>query len=229
MTTPTPAENHEIQKPDGDEPTTLATIRGLRERTITGKGLPANVRRLCVAHLTAEGYSAAEIAEIMTLSERTIIRDRKAIQEAYAIEPDPKLVPQFVGRLVMEADLVINRMWRAARDKGAEPGTRIDAEHRCYQVISDVLQRLQSLGYMPTAAQRVEASLKHQIDDLPPLDGLFLEMSRLRVVAQESQNGEMVQKLGELERITAHANLASTVAQLTAAQPAKEDDHAPAA
>jgi hypothetical protein len=207
-------------------PTVIETVKALHAGTINGKSLSVSARRACVEYLHTEGSSIPEIARLLDVCEKTIGRDRKAIQEAYAIDPDPRLVPVMVGRLCHEAELAINRIRRATRDKEAEPGIRIDGEHRCYQIYSDLVQRAQHLGYLPTATQRIEANLRHQMDDLPPVDDLMLEVNRLRVFAEESKDSQMTLKLGELLKITAHANLAHSVAELKAAAPAKGSTHA---
>jgi transposase-like protein len=204
----------------------LDTIKGLQSQTIQGKNLSPADRQACVEYLMTEGYSIPEMAKIIGVHERTILRDRKLIQEAYALKPDPVWMQQVIGRLYFEADVCTARIRRAARDKEVDPSVKIDAEHRCFQIREALVARLQQLGYLPTATQRIEASLKHQIDDLPSMGDLVVEMSRLRVVAEQSNNGDMIQKLGELERITAHATLASGITQLAGDTSTKEADHA---
>lgn len=190
----------------------LAVIRGIKNQSISPRNLSPADRQSCVEHLIGEGLAVFEIAEILKVSEKTISRDRKAIQAAHALEPHPELIPQMVGRLVSEADLVIMRIRRAARDKESTPAIKVDAEHRCYQITSDVIHRLQHLGYLPMATHRLEANLNHQIDDLPNFGELKLEIQRLRVVAGKDE--EAVAKLGEIEQTVLHAHAAHSVKQL---------------
>jgi len=212
-----------IEESGGPEkPTVLDTIRALQARKITGASLSQLDRRGCVEHLTTDGYSLAEIADILKVSERTIARDRKAIQETYAMDPDPKLVGQIVGRLAHEVEQCIARIRRAARDKDASPAHRIEAEHRCFEIFNGYVLRLQQLGYLPTAAHRLEANLKHDLEGLPHFEDIVLEMNRLRVVAEQSENSDLIGKLGALEQITARASLASQVHELAASKVGKE-------
>lgn len=198
-----------------EQPTILSTIRQLQSRSIAGRNLAQADRRACVEHLTSEGFSVAEIAEILKVSERTIIRDRKAVQQAHALEPHPELVSQMMGRLVREAELAIQRIRRVTREKQVSPAVRVDAEHRCFQILSELVQRLQGVGYIPTATQRVEADLLHRTAEVPDLDSLSVEVARLREVSIDSDGNvpeEVQQLVGELER----ASLAISV-QRTAA------------
>ncbi|MCI0350408.1 MAG: hypothetical protein L0Z53_13365 [Acidobacteriales bacterium] len=209
---PDASSQEQAEEADSGKPTVLEIIRNIKNQSISAKNLLATDRQSCVEHLTGEGLSLVEIAEVLKMSERTVARDRKSIQEANALEQRPELVPQMVGRLVCEAELAITQIRRAARDKGAQPAVRIDAQHRCYQITSDVIQRLQHLGYLPLAIHRFEGALNHQIDDLPNYGELQVELKRLRVVA--GKDNAMLAKLGELDQAVARAYVAESVAQL---------------
>ncbi len=173
-----------------DKPTVLSVIRALQSGTIGAKSISLSDRRACVEHLTGEGYTIVEVAEILKVSERTIARDRRAIQEAHAIERDPKLSEQMTGRLMREADLTISRMRRVAREKRTPPSVKVDAEHRCYQVLSDLVRTMQSLGYLPTAAHEIRADLTHRVDEPPGFDQMLAEVTRLELVLESSRGGD---------------------------------------
>ena len=191
------SNQNEIQKqnsePD-DTPTVLSVIRGLQNSALSAKNLSITSRRACVEHLTGEGYSVVEIAEILKVSERTIARDRQAIHVANAVQRDPALVEQVVGRLTHEADLSIGRMRRVAREKSTPASVKVEAEHRCYQVYSDLVQNLQRLGYLPTAAQEIRADLTHHVDQPPSFDEMLEELAQLERVlgAAESTPDESI-------------------------------------
>lgn len=200
--------------PEDEKPTVLETIRRLHDRSLTGKNLATDDRRAVVEHLSSDGMSVAQIAEILKVSERTVARDRKAIQQAHALEARPELIPQMVGRLVREAELSVGRIRTAARDKGADPGIRVDAEHRCYLIVSDMVHRLQQLGYLPTAAQRLEANLSHSLDGLPSAGDLQFEIQRLRVVSKD--NPALAARLSELQNALSTVNVAEELARVSA-------------
>lgn len=54
----------------------LETIQRLRAGDLRASMLDSEDRRACVEHLTAEGYSVAETAQVLGVSDRTISRDR---------------------------------------------------------------------------------------------------------------------------------------------------------
>jgi hypothetical protein len=202
----------------------VSLIQGLQSGTIDAKCISAADRRQLVAVLMADGYSTADIAQIMKVSDRSIDRDKQAIRHAHALARDPKLIPQMVGRLVSEAELSVQRMRKATRDKGVPAAVKVEAEHRCFQVMSDLIQRMQGLGYLPTAAQKVEADLVHHVGEVPNYGELLAEAQRLKQihqhalpVSEEGQSGstEIVERLAKLESEITRASLASEIEDLS--------------
>jgi hypothetical protein len=58
----------------------------------------------------------------------------------------------------------------------------MEGEHRCFQIRSELSQRLQSLGFLPTTAQRIEADVIHRADDPTSLAEIESEARRLREI-----------------------------------------------
>ena len=145
--------NDESHQPETDNCATsvLSLIRRLRDGTLTPGSLDSENRRRCVEHLTGEGYSLTEIGEILSVSERTIARDRKAIRRANALTPDPQLADEMVGHLVREAEVSVSRIRRITREKSTPSSARIDGERACWTIAKDLVETLQRLGYLPTA------------------------------------------------------------------------------
>jgi hypothetical protein len=179
------------------------------------KAISTAERRQLVAFLTGDGYSTAEAAQILQVTDRTIERDKKTIRESNAIARDPKLVGQMVGRLVGEAELSVQRIRKAVRDKKASPAIKVDAEHRCYQIFSDLIQSLQRVGYLPTAAQKVEADLTHHVGEVPDFNALQAEIRRVKQVCRDT-GGELPTQVALLERKIFEADLATQVEQVAA-------------
>lgn len=200
----------------------LALLAKVRSGEMPGAMLAPTDRQGLVTLLAADGLSTPEIAQILQVADRTIERDRRAIREAHAIPKDPRLVEQMVGRLVAEAELAVQRIRRTARERDVEPVVKIDAEHRCFQIVRDLVQGLQRLGYLPTATHKLEADLTHHtphIGELPSLGELQAEIERLKLVGGP---GELV----EVEQTVTRATLASHVQDL-ALTAAQGDHHAP--
>ncbi len=196
-------------KEAAEEPGVLDLLQQVRSGKVTGKQLPLVSRRAIVSLLAAEGYSGPEIAKVLGVSDRTVERDRQSIRESLALQRDPKFVEQTAGRIAHEAELVIQRMRRAAREKDVPPAVRVDAEHRCMQVLLESVRSLQSLGYLPQAAQRLQAELMHGVALLPTMDDLNVEVNRLAKIGVDG--GVSKDQIAELRQIPVRALLTAKV------------------
>jgi hypothetical protein len=149
----------------------------------------------------ADGYSTADMAQILKVSDRSIERDKKAIRETNALAADPELVEQMVGRLVCEAELSIQRIRKAARDKNTPQAVKVDAEHRCYQIVSDMITSLQRLGYLPMATARLQADLTHHVGQIPDLPQIEEELQRLKQITGEIKgtDPQLTEQLNQIE------------------------------
>jgi transposase-like protein len=142
--------------PDPRPISVLDIIQGIKDGTVRAATLSVEDRRVCVAHLGVEGLTVPEIAKVLGCSDRTITRDRIALQEASQIEHDPQLAGKMAGRLVNEAQTAIDRMRRVSRERQCPPAVRVEVEWRSFTVLDNLIARLQSLGFLPTGVQRVE-------------------------------------------------------------------------
>ncbi len=153
------AERHESR--------TVTLLKEIQAGTASPKSITTADRRQLVAVLMCDGYSTPDMAQILQVSDRSIERDKQFIRQSDALPRDPKLVEQMVGRLRTEAELCVQRTRKAVRDKDVSASVKVDAEHRCYVIISDLFQSLQRVGYLPTAAQKIEAELTHHAGEIP--------------------------------------------------------------
>ena len=173
-----------------------------------------------VAHLGADGYSTSEMAEIFQVNHRTIERDRKAIRESGALKSDPELAEIMIGQLASEAELAIQRIRRAIRDKSTSASTRIDAEHRCYQIRSDLIQRMQSLAYLPTAAHRVAADVMHHMAEVPDYPEMESQLKQLEMILPEESEA-----LGQIHDRIERAQCAEKIDEISSNLPKQGDDN----
>ena len=180
---------------------TLSLLQKIQAGTVDPKCIRPAERRLIVSYLMADGYSTTDMAQILKVSDRSIERDKKAIRETNALAADPELVEQMVGRLVCEAELSIQRIRKTARDKNTPQAVRIEAEHRCYQIVSDMITSLQHLGYLPIATARLQADVTHNIGEIPALTQMQAEVKRLRQITGEIKGTEpkLIEQLNEIE------------------------------
>lgn len=162
-------------------------IRDIKNGVLDAAALAADDRRLCVAQLAGEGLSVGEIAQVLRVSTRTITRDRQVIHEQNAIEPDSRLAALFAGRLAAEYEATAARIRRVTRDKETAPAVKIDGEYKCYDMLDRLVQRLQSMGFVPTAAQRIQGDLTHNLGDLSSIADLRSEVLRLEEIEREAK------------------------------------------
>ena len=180
---------------------TVSLLQKIQAGTVDSKCIRPAERHLIVSYLMADGYSTADMAQILKVSDRSIERDKQAIRKKNALAADPELVEQMTGRLVCEAELSIQRMRKTVRDKDTPQAVRIEAEHRCYQIVSDMITSLQRLGYLPTATPRLQADLTHNIGQIPDFSQIQAEVQRLRQITGETQgtDPQLTEQLNQIE------------------------------
>jgi hypothetical protein len=162
-------------------------VRDIKNGVIDTSNISADDRRLCVTQLMGEGLSVGEIAQVLRVSTRTVTRDRQVIHEQNAIEPDPKLGYLLAGRLAAEYEATAARIRRVTRDKETPAAVKIDGEYKCFDMFDRLLHRFQSMGLVPTAAQRVQGDLTHNVGELANIADLRTEVLRLEKIEREAQ------------------------------------------
>ena len=200
-------------KADDTEQRTLSLLQEIQTGTVDPKCIRPAERRRIVSYLMSDGYCTADMAQILKVSDRSIERDKKAIREANALAAGPELVEQMAGRLVCEANLSIQRIRKAARSKGAKQAVKVDAEHRCYQITSDMIFSLQRLGYLPTATSRLQADFTHNIGQLPDHSQMQEEVRRLKQITGKTKgaDSEVTEQLNQIENQLVTVELADKI------------------
>ncbi len=205
-------EHHNPDSPSNAELGTVDLLQQIKSGVLDPKQLKPAVRQQVVVALMDDGYSTSEMAKILQTSDRTIERDRKVLRECTVLNKHPDLLPQTAGRIQREAELSMQRIRRATRGKDVSAAVKVDAEHRCYQILSDLLQRFQSLGYLPTAKQQVEAELVHHSGSIVDFHELLSESKRLLELASDGEGDPTRLKL--LQQITKEATRGKMQAEL---------------
>ena len=179
------------EKDDGLQ--TLALLQKIKDGQFEANSIEKAERKLLVRFLMAEGKSTAEIAHLLKVSDRTIERDKKALREEIAITKNPKLVEQMAGMLVYESDLSVQVLRKIQRDKGVSAADKIEAERTNNQNRYQLFKMMQSLGYLPTAAQKIEADMTHRAASSGTLEELILEAERVKKI-QESLPADVIKQ-----------------------------------
>jgi hypothetical protein len=190
----------------------LELLAKVRSGEVKADILGKDERQPLVIWLVVEGLTTAEIAHTLRVRDRTIERDRQDIREANAVAADPKLTAIVVGQLLAQAELSTQRIRRIARDRDVPPGVKIDAEFRCYQIASDYLKRLQSLGYLLGASAIQHGGNDDALTDLPELTDLHEELQRLAEL--NSSLATPAPEVGEALTASAKARIATKLKQV---------------
>jgi len=206
------------------EERTLSLLQKVQAGSVDPKCIRPAERRLIISYLIADGYCTADMAQILKVSDRSIERDKKAIRETNALAASPELVEQMAGRLVGEANLSIQRIRKAARDKATPQAVKVDAEHRCYQIASDMIGSLQRLGYLPIATARLQADITHNIGEIPALTQMLAEVQRLKQITGETQgtDSEVIEQLNEIEDQLSKVKLLNQIEKISNVVESKE-------
>ncbi len=183
---------HNTSKKD-DGLQTIALLQKIKNGQFEANSIEKAERMLLVPFLMAEGQTTAEIAHLLKVSDRTIERDKKALREEIAITKNPKLVEQMVGRLMYETELSIQVLRKVQKDKDASPADKIEAERASNQIRYQLFKMMQSLGYLPTAAQKIEADLTHRAASSLTLEEIQIEAGRVKQI-QESLPADVIKQ-----------------------------------
>ena len=127
-------------------------LRQIKDGSIEPQQISLQVRRDCVQYLRHEGYTHQEIAEIFKVSRQTIIRDEKAIRAEHSILVKDLDIDAIAGELIVVAN---NLMAKLIRNKDYFPAWKIQC---------DLITKLQSLGYLPKAAEKLNLNVTSLAD-----------------------------------------------------------------
>jgi hypothetical protein len=164
--------------------TPIQLLCRIKEGLLTPKSIRTGDRRLCVEHLLGEGYSTAEMAEILGVATRTILRDLSEVRASHAVKQDNKTVAEFFGNLVLQARQSTTRLKKIARNSGETGQTRIEAENASWRIERDLILVLQKAGFLPVAAQEIQADVNHRFES-PTREQLLGDYQVIQQVAEE--------------------------------------------
>lgn len=187
------------------ERSVVELLAQIKTGQLARSAIDAETRRECVFYMLSEGISITEMAQVLGVTDRTIRRDVQRVREENALTVDPATQNGLVGELVLQARISMERIRRVTREKDAPHAVRVDGERAVFAIQSELVQRLQSLGYLPTATQRVQADLTHHLGDIQDLETLEVEVERL--AALNGVPPDAADKLARISHVTDRARL----------------------
>lgn len=131
------------------------TIQQIREGRFDPKTLSKINRQACVEVLFLEGYQEASLAYLFKVVDRTIRRDKEDIRRKNALENNPERVKELIGELLQKARNHHASLKRLSSTQGASVSERAQAEFASWRVEKEVIEKLQSLGYLPSKDAKI--------------------------------------------------------------------------
>jgi hypothetical protein len=207
-----------------DEEPILSIIQQIKEETLNPKTLSKEIRQRCVEFLTSEGYTEAQIAQILMRSEKTISRDLVDIRARNAITPDINLAKQIVGDMFQKAMVHHKHLMRLARSPEATNGEKTQSEFLAWRVLKEVVEKMQTLGYLPLKPQEIIEDIFHHVSDTNGERGIAEAKSMLDEIERAAKEAgtldpETEEKIKALKRKIEVAEINQEVSKLT-----KKDD-----
>ncbi len=141
----------------------LSFIQQIREGTVSPKSISKDMRHEIVELLFVQGQDVPTIAQFLKVCDKTVRRDLSEIREKNALSPDPKFVKSTIGELFVLSQQHISHLMRLSRLKEGSVGEKAQAEYLAHRVNMERIQRLQSLGYLPTQPQAIIGSFYHNL------------------------------------------------------------------
>ena len=152
-------------KPDEGTDRVLRNIQAIKDSRLNPKSLSELERQECVEFLSGEGYTQQQIGEVLTISDRTVRRDLEAIEERNALTPDINLAKRIIGSMFRKAVGHHRYLVRLARTSGASVSEKSQSEFLAWRVLKEMVEKMQSLGYLPMRPQEITGELFHSFGD----------------------------------------------------------------
>ena len=152
-------------KPDEGTDRVLHNIQAIKDGRLNPKLLSELERQECVEFLSGEGYTQQQIGEVLTISDRTVRRDLEAIEEHNALTPDINLAKRIIGNMFRKAVAHHRYLVRLARTQGASVSEKSQSEFLAWRVLKEMVEKMQSLSYLPIRPQEITGELFHSFGD----------------------------------------------------------------
>lgn len=182
----------------------LGLVQKIKAGELDAALLSKEQRQLCVEALYLESISPAGIAQFLKVTDRTIRRDLADIRTQHALSPDPELARQIIGEYVLFSRLHKANLMKLARNNAASTAERAQSEYYAHMVGSDMIAKLQSLGYLPKSADALvvlQKSAEHNDEKLAEICAEISAMAKL------ADTPEAATKLLDIQQTLVQENL----------------------
>ena len=200
------------------ERSALQMLREINSGLTDPKLLDKQGRQQCTELIVAEGYTRFQIAQLLKCSEKTVSRDLKDIRARNEMVPNIEFAKQFVGEMFQKGMNHHNYLMRLARMKEASISKKMQSELAAWKVLKELIEILQSLGYLPSRPAEVVGTFYHQSNDGE--DNSPETMRKMLVNIEDAAkdagllDGDVVTKINVLKARIAQSEIAVEIKQL---------------
>lgn len=200
-----------------EEESILSLIQRIKDGTLNPKTLSREIRQRCVELLSTEGYTEAQIAQIIVRSEKTVSRDLADIRARNAITPDIDLAKQIIGDMFQKAMVHHKYLMRIARSLESSNTEKSQSEFLAWRVLKEVVEKMQTLGYLPLKPQEIVEDIFHHVSDGDDIMDAKNMLSEIERAAKEAGtfNPETEEKIKTLKKKIEQAEIKHEVDDLT--------------
>lgn len=150
-----------------EESPVFKIIQEIKDGKREAKDLSKEQRQECVDSLDLQGYNISQIAQVLDRSEKTIRRDLQDVKTRRSVKPNLELATQIVGNMIAKLEACQSYLMRLANSKEGSLQEKSQAIFYAGKMMLELTEKLQSLGYLPSAPQKVigEIYLHNEDDD----------------------------------------------------------------
>lgn len=204
----------------------LTLIQKLKDGQLSPELIDKDQRQQCIEVFIGEGYTINSIAQILNKCEKTIRRDLEEIRERNALTPDIGLAKRIIGEMVTNGNAHRNYLMRLARSKDTSVSEKAQAEYYAHRVDMEIIDRLQTLGYLPLKPKSIVGDFTHNIttNDEATFEELRLELSEIEKVALEAggYTPELESEVNKIKSRIERADIGKSIKQITTKQKKEE-------
>ena len=141
----------------------LSIIQKIKEGVIDPEKdeITPEERQECVEALKLEGQAHASIARFLKCDVKTVRRDLKAIWKNNAEAPSDENNLLMVSEFLAKARANYDNQVRLGNSKDGEHKHKVNATRCAGEALRDTVKILQSLGYLPKEAMKIQGDIHH--------------------------------------------------------------------
>ncbi|MBU1086888.1 MAG: hypothetical protein KKD05_05145 [Candidatus Omnitrophica bacterium] len=189
----------------------LSLLQQLKEGIIDAKSIDKDTRRQLVEVLHSEDYTIYQMAQFFKCSEKTVQRDLVQVRKQNALSPSAEFAKELIGEMLTRARQHYASLGRLSKNASATVQDKIMSEVSSWKVFKEMIEKFQSLGYLPLKSQQIEGDIYHHMlsedESLEDTKKILLEIEN---VAKETSS--FTPELSkEIKNLSARIKKAETV------------------